>query len=75
MISDDVLKKLNNIIQNSLFETCSKLATCVEQELNVPRSSIKVEYINGAHEIYIKFPDGIRDITIRIDFEEENDRI
>ena len=75
MISDDVLKKLNNIIQNSLFETCSKLATCVEQELNIPRSSIKVEYINVAHEIYIKFPDGIRDTTIRIDFEEEDDRI
>lgn len=71
MITDDTIKKLNDIIKQNLFETAAKLSLCIEQELGVPRENIKIEYVNGEHNIFIKSLDSIKDITVSITFGEQ----
>ena len=71
MITDDTLNKLNEIIHDNLLQTAAKLSACIEQELKVPRQNIKIEYVNGQHDISIKFLDSIKDVTISITFGED----
>lgn len=68
MVTDDTIKKLNAIVKQNLFETAAKLSECIEQELDIPRENIKIEYVNGKHNIFIKTLGSIKDITVSIAF-------